>query len=257
MLRGNAANSLFLLGRWEEARSMSMTALEWLPTGINFLNALVSLATVEIELSAGEGAGRLLGQTLLELEAVRDAQQAVPLHLAAASFALWRGDLADARRATELGWELVRETEDWILAARTAAAAIEVEAAGAAEAREGRDLAGLASARERAREVIRAAETIVKKHGVDPALGSRRLADAWLATARPTGDVSRAAMTMSPGTTSATPGDRSTSRTSRPAPDGARPRRSLARCRRAGRADAKAPLSDQVKSPSDSVPCRS
>ncbi len=49
---------------------------------------------------------------------------AVPLHLAAASFALWRGDLADARRATERGWELVRETEDWILAARTAAYAV-------------------------------------------------------------------------------------------------------------------------------------
>ena len=184
VLRGNAADSLFLLGRWDEARSMSTTALEWLPSGINFLNVLVSLATVEIELSAGEAAGRLLGQTLLELEAVREAQLAVPLHLASASFALWRGDLADARRATDLGWELVRDTEDWILAARTAAAAIEVEAASAAEAREGRDLAGLASARERAREVIRAAETIVKKHGVDPALGSRRLADAWLGTAR-------------------------------------------------------------------------
>jgi len=184
VLRGNAADSLFLLGRWDEARSMSTTALEWLPSGINFLNVLVSLATVEIELSAGEAAGRLLGQTLLELEAVREAQLAVPLHLASASFALWRGDLADARRATDLGWQLVRDTEDWILAARTAAAAIEVEAASAAEAREGRDLAGLASARERAREVIRAAETIVKKHGVDPALGSRRLADAWLGTAR-------------------------------------------------------------------------
>jgi DNA-binding CsgD family transcriptional regulator len=184
ILRGNAADSLFLLGRWEEARAMSMTALEWLPSGINFLNALVSLATVEIELSAGESAGRLLGQTILELEAVRDAQLAVPLHLAAASFALWRGDLADARRATDLGWSLVRETEDWILAARTAAAAIEVEAAGAAEAREQRDLAGLAAARERARDVVRAAEAVVKKHGVDPSLGSRRLADAWLATAR-------------------------------------------------------------------------
>lgn len=163
---------------------MSMTALEWLPAGINFLNALVSLATVEIELSAGEAAGRLLGQTLLELEAVRDAQQAVPLHLASASFALWRGDFADARRAAERGWSLVRETEDWILAARTAAAAIEVEAAGAADAREHRDLAGLAAARERAREVIRAAEAIVKRLGVAPSLGSRRLADAWLATAR-------------------------------------------------------------------------
>jgi DNA-binding CsgD family transcriptional regulator/tetratricopeptide (TPR) repeat protein len=183
-LRGNAADSLFLLGRWQEARSLSMTALEWLPAGVNFLNTLVSLATVEIELSAGEAAGRLLGQTLLELEAVRDAQQAVPLHLASTSFALWRGDLADARRAAERGWTLVRETEDWILAARTAATAVEVEAAVAVEAREKRDLASLASARERARDVIRTAESVVRRHGVDPSLGSRRLADAWLATGR-------------------------------------------------------------------------
>ena len=183
-LRGNAADSLFLLGRWEEARSLSMTALEWLPAGVNFLNTLVSLATVEIELSAGESAGRLLGQTLLELEAVPDAQQAVPLHLAAASFALWRGDIADARRATDRGWALVRETEDWILAARTASSAVEVDAAAALEARERRDLAGLAAARERAHEVVRAAEATVRKHGVDRAHGSRRLADAYLATAR-------------------------------------------------------------------------
>jgi hypothetical protein len=58
VLRGNAADSLFLLGRWDEARSMSTTALEWLPSGINFHTVLVSLATVEIELSAGEAAGR-------------------------------------------------------------------------------------------------------------------------------------------------------------------------------------------------------
>lgn len=183
-LRGNAADSLFLLGRWEEARSMSMTALEWLPVGVNFLNTLVALATVEIERSAGEGAGRLLGRTLLELEAVRDAQQAVPLHLAAASFALWSGDVADARRATERGWALVRETEDWILAARTAATAVEAIAAAASEASDHRDLAGLAAARDRAAQVVDAAERIVQRHGVAPAMGSRRLADAWLATAR-------------------------------------------------------------------------
>jgi DNA-binding CsgD family transcriptional regulator/tetratricopeptide (TPR) repeat protein len=183
-LRGNAADSLFLLGRWQEARSMSMTALEWLPAGVNFLNTLVALATIEIELSAGEAAGRLLGQTILELEAVRDAQLAVPLHLAAASFAMWRGDLADARRATERGWALVSDTEDWILAARTAASTVEVEAAIAVEARVGRDLAGLAEARERARDVIGAAESVVKRHRVAPTLGTRRLADAWLATAR-------------------------------------------------------------------------
>ena len=183
-LRGNAADSLFLLGRWEEARNLSMTALEWLPAGVNFLNTLVALATVEIELSAGEGAGRLLGQTLLELEAVRDAQQAVPLHLAAASFALWRGDIADARRAADRGLALVRETEDWILAARTAATVVEVDAATAAEARERRDLAGVAAAREHARDTLRAAEATVKRHGVARQLGSRRLADAYLATAR-------------------------------------------------------------------------
>ena len=183
-LRGNAADSLFLLGRWGEARAMSTTALEWLPAGVNFLNTLVALATVEIELSAGETAGRLLGRTLLELEAVPDPQQAVPLHLAAASFALWRGDVADARRASDRGWQLVRETEDWILVARTAATAAEVQAAAAAEARERRDLASLAGARERAQEVLRSAETTVRKHGVAPELGSRRLADAWLATAR-------------------------------------------------------------------------
>jgi DNA-binding CsgD family transcriptional regulator/tetratricopeptide (TPR) repeat protein len=183
-LRGNAADSLFLLGRWEEARSMSITALEWLPAGVNFLNTLVALASVEIELSAGEAAGRLLGQTLLELEAVRDAQLAVPLHLASASFAMWRGDLPDARGAAERGWMLVRETEDWILAARTATTALEVEAAAAVEAREKRDLAALASARERARDIVKSAEAVVRRHGVDPSLGSRRLADAWLATAR-------------------------------------------------------------------------
>jgi len=183
-LRGNAADSLFLLGRWQEARSLSMTALEWLPAGVNFLNTMVALATVEIELSAGEAAGRLLGQTMLELEAVRDAQQSVPLHLAAASFALWRGDIADARRATERGWDLARETEDWILAARTAATAVDVDAAAAVEARERRDLAALAAARERAHAVVKAAEAIVRRHGVAPTLGSRRLADAWLATAR-------------------------------------------------------------------------
>ena len=183
-LRGNAADSLFLLGRWDEARAMSTTALEWLPAGVNFLNTLVALATVEIELSAGETAGRLLGRTLLELEAVPDPQQAVPLHLAAASFALWRGDIADARRASDRGWQLVRETEDWILAARTAATAVEVQAAAAAEARERRELAGLAAARERAQEVLRSAEATVRKHGVASNLGSRRLADAWLATAR-------------------------------------------------------------------------
>ncbi|HSK51888.1 MAG TPA: LuxR C-terminal-related transcriptional regulator [Clostridia bacterium] len=183
-LRGNAPDSLFILGRWDEARALSETSLEWLPVGINFLNSTVNLATIEIETSAGERAGRLLGQTLLELEAVRDSQLAVPFYLASASFALWRGDVADAGRASARGWELVRGTEDWVLIARMAATAAEVLSAEAADARERHDLPALAAARTRAPAVVDEATEAVRHHGVSPKVGSRRMADTYLATAR-------------------------------------------------------------------------
>ena len=148
-LRGNGADSLFLLGRWEESRRLGETALEWSPAGVNFVNAVSNLAIVEIESRADERAGSLLGRLLLELETVPDAQDSVPAYRAAASFALWRGDLADARRAAELGWVRVRETEDWVLVAKMAAIAVETDAAIVLDARERRDLAVLAAARER------------------------------------------------------------------------------------------------------------
>jgi DNA-binding CsgD family transcriptional regulator/tetratricopeptide (TPR) repeat protein len=182
-LRGNAADSLFLLGRWEESREMSTTALEWSPAGRNFVNAAVNLAIVEIESSASEAAGRLLGQLLLELETVHDSQYAVPVYQAAASFALWRDDLIDARRAADRGWERVRETEDWVLAARMAATFQEVSAAIAADARQQRDFAGLADARARAATVATEVEAAVGAAGVSGTIGSRRQADAYLATA--------------------------------------------------------------------------
>ncbi len=164
--------------------ALSQTALEWLPVGINFLNSIVNLATVEIETSAGETAARLLGQTLLELEAVRDSQLAVPFYLASASFALWRGDVADAVRVAARGWELVKGTEDWVLAARMAAMSVEVDAVEAAEAHERHDLSSLAAVRTRAPVVLAEAEAIVARHGVAPTIGSRQMADAYLATAR-------------------------------------------------------------------------
>ena len=182
-LRGNAADSLFLLGRWDEARALSETALEWSPTGLAFVSSVDSLAIVEIETRAGESAGRLLGQLLLELATVEDAQHAVPVYRAAASFALWQGDHVDARRAAERGWALVSQTEDWSLIAKMAATVAEVDAAAAIDARARRDLAGLAEARGRSTAVIRDAEKAVRASGVDPAFGSRQEADAWLATA--------------------------------------------------------------------------
>jgi len=183
-LRGNAAESLFLLGRWTESRALSATALEWSSAGVAFVNSIVNLAIVEVETRAGELAGRLLGQLLLELETVRDSQHGVPVYRASASFALWRGDQVDARRAAERGWSLLDHTEDWVLAAKMAATSTEVEAAAAAEAVARRDLAALAAARERCAGVLREAEAVVERSGVSTAVGSRREADAYLATAR-------------------------------------------------------------------------
>ncbi len=182
-LRGNAADSLFRLGRWRESRALSATALEWSPLGVSFVNAGVYLAVVEIETSSGELAARLLGQLLLELETVRDSQHAVPVYQAAASFAMWRGDLEDARRAAARGWERVRETEDWSLAAKMAATALEVEASSAAEFREQRVLAGIAGARVRGRRIVREAAALVAGSGVPVTTGSRREADAFLEVA--------------------------------------------------------------------------
>ena len=93
----------------------------------------------------------MLGRLLLELETVPDAQDSAPAYRAAASFALWRGDLGDARRAVDLGWARVRDTEDWVLMAKMAATVLEIDAAIVADARERRDLPGLAGARDRAR----------------------------------------------------------------------------------------------------------
>jgi DNA-binding CsgD family transcriptional regulator/tetratricopeptide (TPR) repeat protein len=182
-LRGNAADSLFQLGRWPESRALSTTALEWSPGGVTFVNSADSLAIVEIETQAGELAARLLGQLLLELETVRDAQHAVPVYRAAASFALWRNDHLDARRAAERGWALVGDSEDWTLIAKMAATVAEVDAMAGVEARTGRDLAVLANARTRTKTVLASAEASVRRSGVSEAIGSRREADAYLATA--------------------------------------------------------------------------
>jgi len=138
---------------------------------------------VEIESNAGELAGSLLGQALLDVETVREAQYSVPAYQAAASFALWRGDLPDARRAAERGWGRVRETEDWSLASKMAATVLEVDAASAIDARQRRDLVTIAAARSDAAEVLALAQARVTSAAVPASFGSRREADANLATA--------------------------------------------------------------------------
>jgi DNA-binding CsgD family transcriptional regulator len=145
---------------------------------------VLQLAIVEIETDAGEAAARLLGQTILEFDAVREPQLAGPYYLAAASFALWRGDVADASRSVDRGWASVRATEEWLLVARMAAMVAQVDAAAATEAREHRQLAPLAAARERTAEVVAMATGLVGASGAPVTAGSRRVAEASLDTAR-------------------------------------------------------------------------
>ena len=102
---------------------------------------------------------------ILEFDAVREPQLAAPYYLAAASFALWRGDIADASRSVDRGWASVQATEEWLLVARMAAMVAQVDAATATEAREHRQLAPLAAARERTAEVVAKAADLVRASG--------------------------------------------------------------------------------------------
>ena len=183
-LRANAADSLFFLGRWPECRRLCLDALSWNPIGIWFLSSLLPLATLEVATSAGESAGRLLGQVLLAIETVQDPQYSVPAQQAAAAYALWQTDLVDAHRAAERGWLRVSDTEDWLLMARMAATCLEVDATIALDARRRHDLATLASARERSLPVVLRAEAVVRACGVSPKAGSRVQADLAIRTAR-------------------------------------------------------------------------
>jgi DNA-binding CsgD family transcriptional regulator/tetratricopeptide (TPR) repeat protein len=184
LLRGSSVDALVTLGRWREAREMAERALEWAPSGIPFVNAALGLAIVEAETSAGDAAARLLGRLFLELETIPDVQFAAPAFQAAASLALWRGDLGDARGAIEAAWSRVRDSEDWVIGARTASAALAVADALVRAARDRRNLAGLASARAWADEVLRTATGMVEAAGVPGEARVRREAEADLATAR-------------------------------------------------------------------------
>ncbi len=183
-LRGNVAEALFLTGRWTEARAAIKTALEWSPAADAFADAAVTSAMLEVESTSGELAARLLGRRLLDLRSAPDPQSVVPASRAAASFAMWRGDLGDAASAAELGWSAVRTTEDWVLVARMAATYLEVQAVIVADAHERRAIADVAAARERAGVVLKEAEAAMRSSGIPSDVGSRGEAEAHLATAR-------------------------------------------------------------------------
>ena len=147
------------------------------------MNAILNLVIVEIESEAGEEAGRLLGRILVELETGGDIQFAIPAYQATASYAMWSGDLADARRAAERGWARLKGTEDWVLVARMAATALEVESAIVGEALERRRIGDVAASRERAGRILAEADAAVARARTEE--GARDRASRRRASPRP------------------------------------------------------------------------
>jgi DNA-binding CsgD family transcriptional regulator/tetratricopeptide (TPR) repeat protein len=183
VLRGNAADALISLGRWREARELAERALDWAPSGVPFVIAALGLAIVETETAATDEAARLLGRLFLEIETVPYVELAVPVYQAAASFALWRGDVADATRAIDEAWARLRPSEEWALAARLAAGALAVANLRTTQAQERRDLAALAAARTWSDEILRGAARMVEASGVPEDTWVRREVNADLSTA--------------------------------------------------------------------------
>lgn len=183
-LRGNAADILFQLGRWEEAEAECRVALEFAPAGVAWFSPILYLGLVLVESRADDEAARLVGQTLLQLETVPAGQWSALVLRTAVSLALWRGDLADAMSAAEQGWARVSETNDPSQIASSAATVLEACAAAAERGRLRRDWSAVAAAGALAGEVLPVATEHLKRIQLPPTVGTRREAELYLATAR-------------------------------------------------------------------------
>ncbi len=183
-LRGNGADGLFALGRWEESVAICREALEWSPPGVARFAPLLWLTSARVESASDEEAGRLLGQLVLQQESVEDPRGLADVQRASVSFALWREDVQEARRVAERGWTGVLRTDDWTQVAIAAATTVEAAAAVAEEARDRGDDATVAEALAWADRVLDEATRRVNSRGISPELGAKQEADLLLEMAR-------------------------------------------------------------------------
>ena len=183
-LRGNAADILFQLGRWDEAEAECRAALEFQPAGLAWFSPILYLGLVLVESRADEEAARLIGQTVLQLETVPAGQWSALVQRAAVSLALWRGDPNDARRAAATYWPRVVATGDAVQIAASASTALEACAAASEYGRDHRDWSAVADAGELAARVMPVAEKAVATSRLPRSLGALKEAELHLATAR-------------------------------------------------------------------------
>ncbi len=182
-LRGNAADILFKLGRWAGSEAECRAALDWSPHRLVW-SPLLALGAVLVESRSDDEAGRLVGQILLQLEAVPDGQWTATVQRIAVSYALWRDDVVDGERVARRGWARVAATGDRAQIALAASTTTEACAAFAEAGRHRRDIGAVAAATELATAVVAEAERHVAPGSLPDTLGSTREALLHLATAR-------------------------------------------------------------------------
>ncbi len=200
-LRGNAADILFQLGRWEEAERECRRDLKWQWSGssatggrqITWLSLMV-LGLLLAESRADDEARSLVGQALLELQAVQPGEWTGMVIRAAISLALWNGQVDEALSVAEREWSRAIESDEMKVVAYAASASLEAAAAAAEQGRASSDAGLIARARAMITTVLPEAERYVAASSIGPNVGARHEAELLLRVARTHADRVRGAV---------------------------------------------------------------
>jgi DNA-binding CsgD family transcriptional regulator/tetratricopeptide (TPR) repeat protein len=184
-LRGNAADILYHLGRWQEAEAECRAALGWRMSALEaeWWPPLV-LGLLLTESRGDEEAGRLVGKAILQLETVPAGQWSAHMLRAEVSLALWGGDADGALSIAEREWPRALASDELFVIAWSAATCLEAAAAAAEHGRANSDPGLIARARALSERIVPEAELQISHSPFGPGLGARREAELWLATAR-------------------------------------------------------------------------
>lgn len=134
-LRSVAADTLFRLGRWDEAEDLIDEAMRRSPGGASVLDLL--LARAKLAVGRGEFKEASADLASVRSRSIRaiDFRYKVPVETLAAGLALWEGRIDDARAAVSAGLAWAGETDDVWFVAPLVWHGARAEADGAARAR--------------------------------------------------------------------------------------------------------------------------
>jgi DNA-binding CsgD family transcriptional regulator/tetratricopeptide (TPR) repeat protein len=185
-LRGNSADILYHLGRWQEAEAECRLAQDWRMSGPLYAEwwPPLVLGLLLTESRGDEEAERLIGQALLQLETVPPGQWTGYVLRSAVSVALWSRDPASALSIAEREWPRALESDELAVVAWAASTCLEAAAAAADRGRESSDPGLIVRARAIVDRVLPQATAHVGRSTIAPALGARQEAELHLAMAR-------------------------------------------------------------------------